>query len=49
MNDDKLDKVIEKDYEKAIKEVLLAKSKTKYENRTPTKEELNMKWKLVKD
>ena len=41
----------DKDYEKAIKNVLLApKPKTKkYENRMPTKEELKLKWKLVKE
>jgi len=38
----------EKDYEETIRKVLLAKPKSKYKNRTPTKEELNMKWRLDK-
>ena len=40
----------DKDYEETIKTVLLSKPRKKmYENRMPTRKELNMKWKLVKD
>ena len=39
-----------KDFEKAIKEVLLKPSpkRVKYENKKPTQKELNIKWKLEK-
>lgn len=42
--------ITEKQFKKAIKNVLGASKppKTLYENRKPTKEELNTKWKLVK-
>ena len=45
---DTKDKITEEDYKEAIRKVLLAKPKSKYKNCMPTKEELNVKWKLVK-
>lgn len=48
MNQDNPDKITLEDYKEAVKSVLLAKRKSKSENRMPTKEELEKKWKLVR-
>ena len=37
------------EFEEAVSEVLFAPSKAKYENRKPSKEELEVKWKLEKE
>ncbi len=43
--------ITEAEFSKAIKEVLLSKpiKKASYENKRPTKQELNTKWKLIKN
>ena len=43
-------RITEEEFKKVIKDVLGSKKpgKTLYENRKPTKEELKIKWKLIK-
>lgn len=49
VNQDNRDKITDEEYVETIKKVLLAKPKSKYENRMPTKKELKLRWKLVKE
>ncbi len=51
MNKKDLKPITEAEFSKAIKEVLLSKptKKASYENKRPTKQELNTNWKLEKN
>ena len=51
LNPDDYEPITMEEFEDAIKGVLFkpVKKRAKYENRKPTKEELNKKWKLKKD
>ena len=44
------EEITEEDFKKVVQKIMLSgKPKVKAENRMPTKKELNMKWKLVKE